>query len=300
MAVVDVLSTGHAPTNTQVGDVVRTAGGNYQVVAPNTMGAKFNPDSGFWSIKLDDFINNSLTEYERMLQQQQLSAYSNTQISQDFAREQMSYQSAQNAKAMDFNAQEAQKSRDWQERMSNTAHQRQVQDLMAAGLNPVLSAMSGNGAATTSGATASGVTSSGAQGHPDQSGSAAVGALMSQLLSRETSLDIAKIQSMTNMYMADQSAAAILGSASMSAQNQMSMLLSSQDFEEYLKKNYPNSAIGGISAILQQIFGGSINTGGRLSGLTNSLNQFKEQFLDASKRWLNSKSQSILPKAGKF
>lgn len=60
-----------------------------------------------------------------------------------------------NAKeTMAFNAQEAQKSRDWQEYMSNTAHQREVADLLKAGLNPVLSA--NGGASSGSGASASG------------------------------------------------------------------------------------------------------------------------------------------------
>ena len=62
-----------------------------------------------------------------------------------------------NAKqAQRFNAQEAQKNRDWQERMSNSAHQREIADLKKAGLNPVLSITGGNGASVTSGSQASG------------------------------------------------------------------------------------------------------------------------------------------------
>lgn len=58
-------------------------------------------------------------------------------------------------RSQEFNSAEAQKTRDWQEQMSNTAYQRAVSDMKAAGLNPAL--MYGNGGAesTPSGATAS-------------------------------------------------------------------------------------------------------------------------------------------------
>lgn len=51
----------------------------------------------------------------------------------------------------EWSAYQAQLDRDWQKMMSDTAHQREVTDLQAAGLNPVLSA-GGNGASTPSGA----------------------------------------------------------------------------------------------------------------------------------------------------
>lgn len=57
--------------------------------------------------------------------------------------------------AMAFEAEQAQLNRDFQERMANTAFQRQVADLRAAGLNPYLAANLG-GAATPNGSVASG------------------------------------------------------------------------------------------------------------------------------------------------
>lgn len=52
-----------------------------------------------------------------------------------------------------YNSAEAQKDRDWQEYMSNTAYQRQVEDMKRAGINPA--SIGGDGASVPGGATAS-------------------------------------------------------------------------------------------------------------------------------------------------
>lgn len=58
--------------------------------------------------------------------------------------------------AAQYNAQQAQIQRDWQERMANTVYQRTMADMKKAGLNPILAAQMGLGTASAgSGASAS-------------------------------------------------------------------------------------------------------------------------------------------------
>lgn len=119
------------------------------------------------------------------------------------AQKQMDFQERMQQIAMDFNSLEAGKNRDWQEYMSNTAHQREVADLKAAGLNPVLSASGGNGAAVTSGATAAGAaTPSGAQADPDQSANGALASIYGALISAQTQMYNANLSAKTNLAMA--------------------------------------------------------------------------------------------------
>lgn len=122
--------------------------------------------------------------------------------SNDYAMSANEWSASQAAIANQFNAYEAQKNRDWQTLMSNTAHQREVADLRAAGLNPVLSAMGGNGAATTSGATASAVMP---DSHAGQSSNAsgAVASVLSSILAAQTSLANQAMSARTQEAIAD-------------------------------------------------------------------------------------------------
>lgn len=117
----------------------------------------------------------------------------------------------------EFNARQAEIDRQFQQQMSSTAHQREVKDLLAAGLNPALSVNAG--ASTPSGAQASADTSiTSVFGNMAQAAMSTASQLAGVIASNKTSIKSTKISAKAQRYSANRSAEASKYSADRSAE----------------------------------------------------------------------------------
>lgn len=107
------------------------------------------------------------------------------------------------AEQHDWSVEDASVNRAFQERMANTAHQREVKDLRDAGLNPILSGTGGAGANTPSGAMAD----SNVADVPDYA-AAANSALNAKLLKTQEALQKAQAEQLSSASEANRAQAA--------------------------------------------------------------------------------------------
>ena len=129
----------------------------------------------------------------------------NSALSEYYAQNARNWSAEQAQITRDFNAYEAAKNRNWQAIMSNTAHQREVRDLVRAGLNPVLSAGGGNGATVGSGSAASASIPATTKADVDVSANHAAASMVGSLANAAATIQASANSAQALMYSADRS-----------------------------------------------------------------------------------------------
>lgn len=169
-------------------------------------------------------------ENQRIMDEYTNYAYDLSQDYLDAEERYISMASDAQREANEFNAEQAQIQRDWSEAMSATAHQREVADLRAAGLNPVISAY-GSGASVGSGAAASSSNNlTSAFGTLAAQALSAVASLANTMETNATSYANAGLQYTTNVRQADVQQYA----AELSAQTNLNMNAATNQMNKYI------------------------------------------------------------------